>query len=392
MSGYSLAAYGKMADDPVRMGAYVEAMRRNIKAGDVVLDLGTGPGVMALLACQFGASRVYAIETSSSIEIAKLAAARNGYADRIHFFRRPSTEVIIPEQVDVLVSDLRGQSPLHQGHIPSIIDARERFLRPGGVQIGWRDRLMVGLSCDPVAYRGVRRPWLENDYGLDLRDGFSPVLNSIYRNAPLTNRSLGRGKVWAELDYTTISSADVKGSAMLEVAAGDEVNGLELWFEAELCEGVCYNTGPDQPEQVYGRSWLPLERPVLAADAGCLEVSLSMNFVDGDYVIGWNTALYRNGSTQALWQSRQSTFHNLVSNPVKRQLLNPRLEPVSTQRAQALAWLLAKFGSGIGVVDLADLLQREFPSVFLGNAQASAFVRAAVANFGLELDASPVGS
>lgn len=116
-----------------------------------------------------------------------------------------------------------------------------------------------------------------------------------------------------------------------------------------------------------------------------------MNFADGDYVIGWSTAHYCNGSTKALWQSQQSTFYNLVSNPVKRRLLNPRLEPVSTQRAQALAWLLGKFGDGIAMADLAYLLQREFPSVILSSAQANAFVRAAVANFGLEPDSSPTG-
>ena len=71
MSLYSIAAYGSMIGDAKRFTAYREALERDIKPGCTVLDLGTGTGVHALLACKLGARRVYAIETSDAIQVAR---------------------------------------------------------------------------------------------------------------------------------------------------------------------------------------------------------------------------------------------------------------------------------------------------------------------------------
>ena len=77
---YSLAAYGDMIRDRVRMDAYAAALREAIRPGATVVDIGTGTGVMACLACRFGAARVYAIEPADVIEVAAEIARANGFA------------------------------------------------------------------------------------------------------------------------------------------------------------------------------------------------------------------------------------------------------------------------------------------------------------------------
>lgn len=68
---YSIAAFGAMIADDVRMSAYALALERTIRPGCTVLDIGTGTGVMALLACRFGAGKVVAIEPDDVIEVAR---------------------------------------------------------------------------------------------------------------------------------------------------------------------------------------------------------------------------------------------------------------------------------------------------------------------------------
>ena len=80
---YDILAYGRMIKDPVRFHAYMEALRRTVKPGSVVLDMGTGPGIMALLACRFGARKVYAVEPEPIIQVAREIAISNGFADRL---------------------------------------------------------------------------------------------------------------------------------------------------------------------------------------------------------------------------------------------------------------------------------------------------------------------
>ena len=53
---YSIATYGGFINDPIRMSAYARALQQAVTPGSVVVDIGTGTGVFALLACQYGRS------------------------------------------------------------------------------------------------------------------------------------------------------------------------------------------------------------------------------------------------------------------------------------------------------------------------------------------------
>src|SRR5688572_3245541 len=166
---YSVHSYGRMLADSVRMGAYSAALKRAVRPGSVVLDLGCGPGVFALLACKLGARRVYAVEPDNVIQLAREAAFANGVADRIEFFQDLSTEITLPEPADVIISDLRGVLPWYQQHIPSIVDARTRFLAQGGILIPARDTLWAAIVEAPERYQEIVSPWQSN--GLDLSNG-----------------------------------------------------------------------------------------------------------------------------------------------------------------------------------------------------------------------------
>ena len=109
---YTIADYGAMIADAARMGAFARALGQAIKPGAVVIDIGTGTGICALLACRHGARRVYAIEPDDAIQVAREVAAANGYADRIEFIQAISTQVTLPERADVIVSDLGGAPAL----------------------------------------------------------------------------------------------------------------------------------------------------------------------------------------------------------------------------------------------------------------------------------------
>ena len=119
-----------MVADRVRVDAYAKALRKTVREGSVVVEIGTGAGIFAVLASQLGASRVYAIEPSEIIQVAREIAVANGCETKIEFFEEFSDRVTLPTQADVILSDLRGVLPLFDRHIPVIVDARRRFLAP----------------------------------------------------------------------------------------------------------------------------------------------------------------------------------------------------------------------------------------------------------------------
>src|ERR1051326_6442715 len=105
---YDIVDYGLMIADERRMGAYAEALRRAVKPGAVVIDIGTGTGIFALIACRLGARRVYAIEPDNSIHLAAQVASANGSPDHIEFVQVILDYSVLPETADVIVSDIRG--------------------------------------------------------------------------------------------------------------------------------------------------------------------------------------------------------------------------------------------------------------------------------------------
>ena len=146
---YRLRDSAAMIEDAVRTPAYLAALEQAVRPGSVVVEIGTGTGFFAIIAARLGARRVYAIESDTSIRLAREVAALNGCADRIEFIEALSTDVTLPEQGDVLLSDLRGVLPTLGVHIPSIVDARARLLKPGGIQIPSEDTLWMALLESP---------------------------------------------------------------------------------------------------------------------------------------------------------------------------------------------------------------------------------------------------
>ena len=73
----------RMLQDTARKRAFLDAIREVVRPDDVVLDLGTGSGILAVAAAQAGARQVYAVEPTNVIRIAELVARDNGVADRI---------------------------------------------------------------------------------------------------------------------------------------------------------------------------------------------------------------------------------------------------------------------------------------------------------------------
>lgn len=80
---YTVTDHRRIVGDQGRVEAYAQALRRATRPGSVVADIGTGTGIMALLACRAGARRVYAIEPDDIIQVARALAQDNGLADRI---------------------------------------------------------------------------------------------------------------------------------------------------------------------------------------------------------------------------------------------------------------------------------------------------------------------
>ena len=78
-----LPYHASLLGDPHRMAAYERAIRAVVKPGAIVLDVGTGTGVLAMMAARCGARRVHAVESMPIERAARALVAANGLSERV---------------------------------------------------------------------------------------------------------------------------------------------------------------------------------------------------------------------------------------------------------------------------------------------------------------------
>lgn len=356
--GYSVASYGRMIDCEPRMGVYAEALRRAVTPGCTVIDLGASFGAFALLACQYGAGRVIAIEPDPSIELLVPLARANGCADRITIIRDISTNYTPETKADVIVSDCRGTVPLFQRHIATLADARARLLKPGGTLLPMRDTLMIALVQAPERHRASQYPWHRNAYGLDLSAGARFAANTMDK-AYLKPRALvSAAERLAVLDYRTITEPNVDSSVTMVAGRAGRVDGILVWFEAEIAEGLGYSNAPGQPPLVYGQMFLPLEGSPRLAEGARIDLRFRGTLVDGEYIWSWDWQAFDRAGQPRGPVVRQSSFLAQVQSPKALATVSNQHTPVLNVAMLLDRDCLSLVGEGRTLDAIAKTLQK----------------------------------
>jgi len=306
---YNLAEYGAMIADKGRTAAYARALEQLVKPGSVVLDVGCGPGILSLLACRAGAARVYAVEQADLIDLARELAAANGFADRIHFIQATSTELELPEAVDGIVSDLHGVVPLFRTAIVSILDARDRFLKPGGWVIPARDTLWTAIVTSPQAHQQIVTAW-DTEYGFDLSAAKRRAIN-LYEGRRIESADLlSAPQCWSTLDYRELGSPSAAGEVSCIVERGATGHGIGVWFDCETAAGIGLSNSPASGEHhVYSQAFFPWPAATMLSAGDTVRINIRADFVVDDYVWTWSTDVSEPvPCSKAGVSYRQSTF------------------------------------------------------------------------------------
>jgi protein arginine N-methyltransferase 1 len=381
---YSVAGFGSMIADEVRMSAYERALRGAVRPGSVVLDIGTGTGIFALLACQLGARRVYAVEPDHAIEVAREIAAANGYLDRIEFIQDLSTRITLPERADVIVSDIRGVLPLFQHHIPAIIDARRRLLAPGGTLIPQCDVVQVAVVEAPEKYGRHVGPWDSRPYGLDMRAARQIVSNTWRRERFAPEQLVLEPQTWATLDYRTVENPNVGGELTWTAARTGIGHGLLVWFDSSLAEDAGFSNAPTAPELIYGGAFFPWSTPVSIAVGDSVTVALRANLVGEDYIWSWETVV-RDQAQPAREKAsfKQSTFFGAPLSPARLLKQAASYVPRLNEDGQIDQWILALMANEMPLGEIAGRALERFPAHFADSQEALTRVGALAQRYSL---------
>ena len=269
-----------------RSAAYERAIARTIRAGDVVADLGCGVGVLGLACLRAGADRVYGIDKSDAIAIARETMAREGLSERYICIRSSTFDTTLPEPVDAIICDHLGWFGFDYGIIPMLRDARQRLLKSDGVILPRSLRMMIASTSSlpararAEAWRHALVPaeyhWLE-EYGLNTKHPHFFAAEEI-ASAPA---------ILGAVDLAADTPDEYHFSTRLTAAMQHTMQGIAGWFAGELAQDVWLTNSPIEHGAIArNQVFLPVREPI-ALQAG-EEVEVSLRFRFDSELFGWS--------------------------------------------------------------------------------------------------------
>jgi predicted RNA methylase len=118
--------------DARRVDLFRRAVFDTVRPGDVVVDGGSGTGLLGMFAAVAGAERVYCVEINEEyVGIIEENARRNGLGDRIVAIHADAGSVVLPEKVDVIVCELLSAGFFYEPQLQAVGNLRA-YLKEGG--------------------------------------------------------------------------------------------------------------------------------------------------------------------------------------------------------------------------------------------------------------------
>ncbi|CAG09275.1 unnamed protein product, partial [Tetraodon nigroviridis] len=274
----TLRLHLEMLSDRSRTETYrrVVVSNRASLRNKAVMDLGCGTGIISLFCAQLAQpSVVYAVEASAMAEYTRQLVRQNGCEEVIRVLQGRGEDIQLPGKVDVLVSEWMGNCLVFEFMVESVLSARDRWLREGGVM--WPSSAALALApCQAHDYFAEKMAFWERPYGLDFTP-LQPLAQQEFFTKPKFSHVMEPSDCLASprhvisLNMYTLQIKDLEeitGQFDFPVETSGTFHGFTAWFAVyfeSLDAGgttVELNTGPNSEPTHWKQTLFMLDQPV----------------------------------------------------------------------------------------------------------------------------------
>ncbi|CAN4080910.1 unnamed protein product [Withania somnifera] len=232
----------EMIKDRVRTDSYRNAIfqHQNFITGKVVVDVGCGTGILSIFCAQAGARRVYAVDASDIAVQANEIVKANDLSDKVIVLHGRVEDVEIDEEVDVIVSEWMGYMLLYESMLGSVITARDRWLKPGGLILPSRATLYMAPATHPDRYSECVDFW-RNVYGIDMSAIMPLAKQCAFEEPSVETITVENVLTWPQVvknvDCYTVTSHELESITArfkFESIMRAPFHGFAFWFDVEF--------------------------------------------------------------------------------------------------------------------------------------------------------------
>lgn len=184
-----------------------------------------------------GAKQVIAVDKSDIMTKAMENIFNNGLSDTITCLKGAIEDVVLPvDKVDVIVSEWMGYFLLYEAMLPSVLYARDKYLKPDGILAPSSATMWIAPVADPE-FTSDHIDYWRDVYGFDMK----AMQEAIYDEArieimPKTS-VCGRPYPFKLLDLRTVKKEELSFTAKWESKLDrdiDMLDGFLIWFDNQF--------------------------------------------------------------------------------------------------------------------------------------------------------------
>jgi protein arginine N-methyltransferase 1 len=357
--------------DRIRREQFQAAIAKTLKAGDRVADLGCGSGILGLLCLRAGAGRVYGIDSTAMLEVARETFSRAGWAERATFIRGYSHRIVLPEPVDVVICDHVGYFGFDYGIVHTLQDARRRFLKPGGSLIPARLRLQLA-AVESESCRDKAEGWRAANVPEEFHWLRQHTVNAKHAVELAGEALLGAPAALGDIDLRADHPDFFSWAVELPIERDGVMHGLAGWFECELAEGVWMTNSPLAERRINRpQAFLPIAEPVPVRAGDSVKVRVMAR--PADHLIAWVVDFPAPGR-----RFSHSTWQGLLLAPEDLMRSRPDRAPKLSREGQARITVLGYCDGRRTAREIEQAVLRDHPELFPSPEEISRFVAQAL--------------
>lgn len=206
--------------DVPRTRMWKEAIEDVVEPGDVVVDAGSGTGILSVFAAKAGAEKVYAVEIHPRfVTLIDHIAERNNFGDVITTIDADASKVDIPEEVDVIVAELLCTGQFFEPEV-QVVNHLRQFLRDDGRVIPSRVRSYIRLVDGQESLYGVL---VDTDSRSIVLDDDEPVSTKV---------------CYDRLDFSEQNPSIVDTTVSVKARKSRRADAVMIEGEADLTERI----------------------------------------------------------------------------------------------------------------------------------------------------------